>query len=92
MATETTTTRNARRRLEGVVVSDKMEKTVTVRVDRVKTHPKYRKQYKVSDRYAAHDEKGEAKTGDKVTIEETRPLSKTKRWRVVSVTKTQKEA
>ena len=92
MATETTTTRNSRRRLEGVVISDKMEKTVTVRVDRVKTHPKYRKQYKVSKRYAAHDEKGEAAMGDTVVIEETRPLSKTKRWRVVAVSKNQAEA
>lgn len=73
-----------RRRLEGTVVSDKMEKTVVVRVDRVKTHSKYRKQYTVSDRYKAHDEKGEAKTGDKVVIEETRPYSKEKRWRVIA--------
>lgn len=91
MANETTT-RNARRRLEGVVVSDKMEKTVTVRVDRLKMNTKYRKQYKTSKRYAAHDEKSEAKTGDKVVIEEARPLSKTKRWRVVSVDKKKAEA
>lgn len=92
MATETTTTRNSHRRLEGVVVSDKMEKTVTVRVDRVKTHPKYLKQYKVSKRYAAHEEKGEAQIGDQVVIEESRPLSKTKRWRVISVSKKQAKA
>lgn len=92
MATETTTTRNSRRRLEGTVVSDKMEKTVMVRVDRVKTHSKYLKQYKVSKRYTAHEESGEAKTGDKVVIEEVRPLSKTKRWRVVSLSKKQASA
>lgn len=87
MATETTTTRNARRKLEGVVVSDRMDKTVTVRVDRVKTHSKYRKQYKVSKRYLAHDEKEESKIGDEVVIEETRPMSKRKAWRVASVKK-----
>lgn len=78
---------SVRRRLEGVVVSDKMQKTVVVKIDRMKTHPKYRKQYVVSARYKAHDETGVAKTGDTVTIEETRPLSKDKRWRVVSVVK-----
>lgn len=75
-----------RRRLDGVVVSDKMQKTVVVRVDRMKTHPKYGKQFVVSARYKAHDEAG-AKVGDAVTIEETRPLSKDKRWRVVRIEK-----
>jgi len=85
MKTETNTkAKNARRRLQGVVVSDEMKKTVVVRVDRVKTHPKYQKQYVRSSRFKAHDEKGEYKTGDLVVIEETRPLSKDKRWRVVS--------
>jgi len=73
-----------KRRQEGTVVSDKMEKTVVVRVDRVKTHSKYLKQYTVSKRYKAHDEKEEAKVGDKVIIEETRPYSKEKRWRVIA--------
>lgn len=73
-----------RRRLEGVVVSDKMSKTVVVRVDRMKMHPKYKKRYTVSRKYKAHDEKGEFHVGDKVRIEETKPLSKDKRWRVVS--------
>lgn len=68
----------------GVVVSTKMAKTVTVLVDRLKAHPKYKKQYKVSDKFYAHNESTEIKVGDKVTIIETRPLSKLKRWRVIS--------
>ena len=73
-----------RRRLNGTVVSDKMDKTVVVRVDRTVVHPKYLKRYTVSKRYKAHDEANTAKTGDEVTIEETRPLSKGKRWRLVN--------
>lgn len=72
-----------RRQLIGTVVSDKMRQTVIVRIDRVVSHPKYRKQYKVSRRLAAHDEGGEYHPGDVVLIEETRPLSATKRWRVL---------
>lgn len=72
-----------RRHLQAVVVSDKMQKTVVVQVERMKTHPKYKKSYWVSKKYKAHDEKGEFHIGDKVIIEETRPLSKDKRWRVV---------
>ncbi len=68
----------------GVVVSTKMAKTVTVLVDRLKAHPKYKKQYKVSDKFYAHNESAEIKVGDKVTIIETRPLSKLKRWRVIT--------
>ncbi len=79
----TTSAKTYNRRFEGVVVSDKMQKTIVVRVDRVKTHPKYHKQYAVSKRYKVHDEKNEFKTGDKVTFVETRPMSKDKRWRVV---------
>ncbi|OGL74216.1 30S ribosomal protein S17 [Candidatus Uhrbacteria bacterium RIFCSPHIGHO2_12_FULL_57_11] len=75
---------SARRRLQGVVVSDKMSKTVIVRVDRTATHPMYRKQYRVSRRYKAHDEENAYHSGDVVTIEETRPVSRDKRWRVVS--------
>ena len=76
-------TRNYKRKLEGQVVSDKMEKTVVVKIDRLKTHPKYQKQYRVSKKYKAHDEKNEYHTGDKVIIEETRPYSREKRWRVI---------
>ncbi|HXK36089.1 MAG TPA: 30S ribosomal protein S17 [Candidatus Paceibacterota bacterium] len=68
------------RTLTGIVVSDKMQKTVVVEVMRLKMHPKYKKQYKVSDKYKAHDADGTYHTGDKVVIAETRPLSKTKRW------------
>ena len=70
------------RQLTGVVVSDKMDKTVVVRVDRLKTHPQYRKRYQVSKKYKVHDPKGEYKTGDEVVIEETRPLSKDKYFKV----------
>ncbi len=73
-----------RRRLKGVVLSDKMDKTVVVGVEVLKEHPKYKKRYKSSTRYKAHDESNEAKEGDRVLIEETRPMSKDKRWRLVS--------
>ncbi|MFA6098783.1 MAG: 30S ribosomal protein S17 [Patescibacteria group bacterium] len=72
-----------KRKLEGVISSDKMDKTVVVLITRVKTHPKYHKQYKVSKKYKAHDPKNEYHTGDKVVIEEARPHSKQKRWAVV---------
>lgn len=72
------------RKLTGIVVSDKMDKTVVVRVDRVATHPKYRKQYTVSKKYHAHDPKNTYKVGEKVLIEATRPMSATKRWKVIS--------
>ena len=72
------------RKLRGVVVSDKMDKTVVVRVDRVTSHPKYRKQFTVSKRYHAHDQNNEYHPGDKVWIQATRPMSATKRWKVIS--------
>lgn len=71
------------RTLTGVVVSDKMSKTVVVRVDRLKMHPKYKRRFRISKKHKAHDEKGEFHTGDRVVIEETRPISKDKRWRVL---------
>jgi small subunit ribosomal protein S17 len=70
------------RTLTGRVVSDKMNKTITVLVERRVAHPLYGKVVKRSKKYHAHDEKSECKTGDLVTIEECRPLSKTKNWRV----------
>lgn len=76
--------RGTRRRLIGTVVSTKMTKTVSVRVDRTVVHPKYGKRYAVSAKYLAHNELPEIISGDKVVIEETRPLSALKRWRVVS--------
>ena len=74
-----------KRQLEGIVVSTKMQKTVVVRVDRVKIHPKYAKRYVVSKKYKAHDEKGIAIDGAMVIIEACRPISKDKRWRVVRI-------
>lgn len=68
------------RTLKGVVVSDKMTKTVVVEVKRLKKNQKYQKFFKVSTRYKAHDEKGEYHIGDAVIISETRPMSKEKRW------------
>lgn len=70
------------RTLTGTVVSNKMQKTVVVAVTRLTKHPKYQKQYKVTNRFKAHDEQGH-RVGDKVTIQETKPLSKDKRWKVV---------
>jgi len=67
----------------GIVISDKQEKTVVVRVDRYVTHPKYQKKYRVSNKFHAHDEGGVAKEGDTITIAETTPISKLKRWKVI---------
>jgi len=72
------------RKLQGIVVSDKMQKTRVVAVARLKLHPRYQKYYKVTKKFKAHDEKNEFKTGDKVLIEETRPLSKEKKWKIIS--------
>jgi small subunit ribosomal protein S17 len=79
MATEETKT-TGRRVLSGKVVSDKMDKTVTVEVTRTVQHARYRKYVKRTKTYKAHDETNEYKLGDSVLIEESRPLSKTKRW------------
>lgn len=75
------------RRFEGVVVSVKEDKTIHVRVERVKLHPKYRKQYRETKKYAVHDEKNQAKAGDKVIFQECRPVSKTKKWFLVKIVK-----
>lgn len=77
---QTNIAKESQRKVVGVVVSDKMDKTIVVETIRLKTHPKYKKQYKVSKRYKAHDEKNQFKEGDKVVIVETRPLSKDKKW------------
>ena len=69
--------------LQGVVVSDKMDKTIVVSVSRFIKHPLYGKFYKVSKKYKAHDEENKYKTGDKVEIVETRPISKDKKFKVV---------
>ena len=73
-----------RRILEGNVVSDKMDKTVTVLVERRYMHPMYKKTVKRTDKYAAHDENNAFKVGDRVQIEECRPLSKRKSWTVIT--------
>ena len=77
--------RSSRKVYRGVVVSDKMDKTITVRIDTKKTHPLYGKRVKYSKKFKAHDENNECNIGDKVRIMETRPLSKDKRWRLVSI-------
>ena len=69
---------------KGVIVSDKMDKTVVVEITRLKKHKKYQKYYKVTARFKAHDEENQYHIGDKVIIQETRPLSKDKRWTVVN--------
>ncbi len=70
-------------KLKGKVVSDKQDKTVVVEVSRVKEHPRYGKRYEVSKKYSAHDEDNKYKEGDEVTIEETKPISKNKKWKVI---------
>ena len=78
-------TRNRRKVREGVVVSDKMDKTVVVAELTMKMHPIYKKRVKSTVKFKAHDENNECKVGDKVRIMETRPLSKDKRWRLVNI-------
>jgi small subunit ribosomal protein S17 len=72
-----------KRILTGTVVSDKMDKTIVVRVERRVMHPVYKKFIRRSKKYAAHDENNAHKVGDTVRIQETRPLSKTKKWEVI---------
>ena len=76
---------NKKRELIGVVVSDKADKTITVKVETYKMNPIYKKRVKYSKKYAAHDEKNEAHFGDKVKLVMTRPLSKTKRYELVEI-------
>ncbi|MBM4043545.1 MAG: 30S ribosomal protein S17 [Planctomycetes bacterium] len=82
-----TNVRGGRKTVIGTVTSDKMQKTITVRVERMVEHPRFHKYVRQSTVYKAHDEKEEAGVGDKVEIMETRPLSKTKRWRLVRLVK-----
>ena len=77
--------RNSRKTRIGMVVSDKMQKTVVVSIERRVQHPVYGKMVRRTKKLKAHDEQNEAKTGDTVRIMETRPLSKDKRWRVVEI-------
>ena len=76
----------------GFVVSNKMNKTVLVQVERKYAHPKFKKVVKSTSKYSAHDEKNECCPGDFISISETRPLSKTKRWRLVEIIKKGEEA
>ena len=77
--------RSSRKVYRGVVVSDKMDKTITVRIDTKKTHPLYGKRVKYSKKFKAHDENNACGIGDTVRVMETRPLSKDKRWRLVEI-------
>lgn len=79
--------KNKKRTLEGVVVSDKMDKTCTVAVTRLKKHGMYHKYFKTTKKYKAHDEENTYKIGDNVVIEETNPVSKDKRWKVAGMVK-----
>jgi small subunit ribosomal protein S17 len=75
--------KNNKRILKGVVVSSKMDKTVVVLVERIKEHPKYRKRYKISKRYKAHDPENKYHEGDNIMIQECKPISRDKRWIVL---------
>lgn len=87
--TETTTTeRGQRKSLTGIVVSDSMDRTIVVRVERLAQHPKYKKYIRIRKKFYAHDENNVVRAGDKVEIIGTRPLSKTKRWRLVRIIET----
>jgi len=85
MKMETTEKRNLRKERVGVIVSDKMDKSIIVAVERKVKHPMYGKFVKKTSKFVAHDEKNECHVGDTVKIEETRPLSKTKNWRLVEI-------
>jgi small subunit ribosomal protein S17 len=82
--------RAARKIREGLVVSDKMDKTVVVAVERLKRHPLYGRVQRVTKRFKAHDEENKCKVGDRVRIMETRPISKDKNWRVLEITESAK--
>lgn len=77
-------TKSKKQQLKGTVVSDKMQKTVVVKIDIQKRHPKYKKSYTISRRFKAHDEANEYHIGDKVVIEAIRPMSRDKKFKVIS--------
>lgn len=77
--------RGLRKTRVGIVVSDKMDKTITIAIERKVPHPIYKKYFKKTTKLIAHDEKSESRVGDKVKVMETRPLSKNKRWRMVEI-------
>lgn len=71
------------KQLKGKIISDKMDKTVVVEVTRLKEHPKYKRRFKTSKRYKVHDPENAHKIGEEVTIQETRPISRDKRWKIL---------
>jgi small subunit ribosomal protein S17 len=79
------TTRGYKKQRTGTVISDRMKKTIVVRIDRVTRHPAYGRVIRKSSKFKVHDEENKAKAGDRVKIAETRPLSKEKRWRLVEI-------
>ena len=89
--TETSLQRGHRKERVGDVVSDRMNKTIVVRVKRRFRHPRFKEVVTAYSKFYAHDEKNEAKVGDRVRIQETRPLSKTKSWRLVEVVERTRE-
>jgi small subunit ribosomal protein S17 len=89
--TATSLPRGHRKERVGEVVSDKMNKTIVVRVERRFRHPQFKKVVTAFSKFYAHDEKNEAKVGDRVRIQETRPLSKTKSWRLVEIVERNQE-
>ncbi len=90
--TATAPVRGHKKERVGEVISNKMTKTIVVRVERRFPHPEFKKVVTQYNKFYAHDEKGEAKVGDRVRIQECRPLSKTKRWRLVEVVERNPEA
>ncbi len=87
MASDAQQNKTGRKTVEGVVKSDKMDKTISVVVERLVMHPRYKKYVKKQTNLKAHDENNVAREGDRVRITETRPLSKLKRWRLLDVVK-----
>jgi small subunit ribosomal protein S17 len=73
----------AKKKLQGIVISNKMQKTLVVQVEMIKVHPKYKKRYKMHKKYKVHFDGGEYNVGDKVIIEESKPISKEKKWVIV---------
>jgi len=85
MPTETAQRTPVRKELTGVVTSDAMDKSIVVRIDRAKVHPRYKKVLRLSSKVHAHDEKNDAHSGDTVRVVACRPMSKTKTWRLVEI-------
>jgi len=72
-----------KRQLTGIIISNKMRKTAVVKVEQIKEHPRYKRRYRFHKKYKAHDEEGKCNIGDEVIIEECRPISKEKKWKVI---------